>query len=209
VGFVSTPPASPPVHRAILAVDVERSTARNNAAKAALRAALYELVEDALGAGGIAEAYRDPLIDRGDGVLVLVRPVDEAPKTLLLNPVIPVLTRLLATHNAACPEQELRLRAVVHAGEVHYDSRGCFGESLDVAFRLLDAPEVKRALSRTAAPLVLVTSDDVYRSIVRQGYDGIDDSCYVPLRVWTAGHEHQGWVRQSARLTVVSPKVAG
>jgi GTP diphosphokinase / guanosine-3',5'-bis(diphosphate) 3'-diphosphatase len=33
-----------------------------------------------------------------------------------------------------------RLRVVLHAGEVHYDGNGCFGEALDIAFRLLDAP---------------------------------------------------------------------
>lgn len=201
--------AEPPRHRAILAVDIERSTARNNTAKALQRAAMYDLVEDALRVGGIADEHRDPLIDRGDGVLILIRPVDEVPKTLLLNPVIPLLTSLLADHNATCSGPRLRLRAVVHAGEVHYDGRGCFGEALDIAFRLLDAVEVKSTLRHGTAPLVLVTSDEVYRSIVRQGYDGIDDRCFAPLRVRTAGREHRGWVQRTTRLSVVPRSIAG
>ena len=32
----------------------------------------------------------------------------------------------------------MRLRAVVHAGEIHDDGRGFYGEDLDVAFRLLE-----------------------------------------------------------------------
>ena len=35
---------------------------------------------------------------------------------------------------------------MVHAGEVNYDANGCFGEALDIAFRLLDSAHVKKAL---------------------------------------------------------------
>jgi len=37
-----------PCHRAIVAVDIEASTARNNSTKAVLRNAMYDLVEEAL-----------------------------------------------------------------------------------------------------------------------------------------------------------------
>jgi class 3 adenylate cyclase len=186
---------SVPRHRAIVAVDVEASTTRTNAAKVGLRQAMYDLLEQALDAAGIARRYRDPLIDRGDGVLALVHPVDQAPKTLLLNAVIPRLSELLADHRAHCPDQQFRLRAVVHAGEVHYDGRGVFGEALDIAFRLLDALEVKKRLLHTAAPLVLVASDDIYRTVIRHGYDGINDQAFEPLvRVHVAGQQHCGWV---------------
>ncbi|MFC0111800.1 hypothetical protein [Kibdelosporangium aridum] len=198
----------PPRYRAIFAVDIERSTARTNTAKALLREVMYDVLEYALHAGGIPAEYRDPMIDRGDGALVLVRPVDQAPKTLLLNPVIPLLTSLLADHNARHPDLELRLRAVVHAGEIHHDQRGWFGESLDVAFRLLDAPEIKTTLRTVSAPLVLVTSDYIYRSIVRHGYEGIDAPGFAPLRVRTAGEEHCGWA-QASQSTVMIAKLAG
>lgn len=192
-------PVTQPRYRTILAVDIERSTARTDSVKALLRQVMYDLLEGALNAAGITGEYRDPLIDRGDGALVLVHPVDQAPKTKLLHPVIPALTEVLAQHNTRQPNQELRLRAVVHAGEVHFDKRGCFGEALDIAFRLLDAPDVKMALRQSDDPLVLVTSDHVYRTIVRHGYEGIDDQSYAPLRLKIAGHEHRGWVRGAPR----------
>jgi class 3 adenylate cyclase len=184
-----------PRHRCIVAVDIEASTTRTNAAKAELRRAMYDLLEQALQGGGVSRRYRDRGIDRGDGVLTLVRPVDQVPKTLLLNPVIPLLADLLAGHDAEHPDQRFRMRAVVHAGEIHYDGRGVFGEALDLSFRLLDAPEVKRTLRGTSAPLVLVASDDIYRTVIRQGYDGIDQSAFAPLvRVAVAGRRHRGWV---------------
>lgn len=192
---MSTQPLAVPYHRAIVTVDIEGSTARTNPAKGFLRHVMYELFEAALEACGIAEEHRDPLVDRGDGVLVLIRPVDEAPKTLLLTTLVPTLSALLGQHNVDRPDHRLRLRAAVHAGEVHYDRQGCFGEALDITFRLLDAPEVKNTLSRTEAPLVLVVSDDIYRAVIRHGYDGIDDRAFEQIvRVRVAGQQHRGWV---------------
>jgi hypothetical protein len=188
-------PPHAPCHRAIIAVDAEASTAWTNPDKIALRAVLYRLFEAALHAGGITRRHRDPLIDRGDGILALIRPADHTPKTLLLDTVIPALAQLLAQHDAHHPEHSLRLRTVVHAGEVHYDRRGCFGETLDITFRLLDAPELKAALRRSSTPLALVVSDLIYRSIVQHGYDRINQHTFQPLvRVEIADQNHRGWV---------------
>lgn len=186
---------SPPHHRVIFAVDIEGSTTRNNATKADLRGAMYELVEQALRDNGIAEEHHDQFVDRGDGILALIRPVDEVPKTLLLSGVVPTLAELLVEHEVHNPGRHLRLRAVVHAGEVHQDIRGPFGESLDVAFRLLDAPEVKDAFRLSAEPLLLVVSELIYRTIVRQGYTGIDERAFRPIAdVVVAGLHQHGWV---------------
>ena len=189
-----------PHYRAILALDIERSTSRPNPIKAELRNKTYELFEMALRMAGISNSHRDQFIDRGDGILALIHPVDQVPKALLLNRAVPVLNRLLADYNAGLPrfshpERQLRIRVVMHAGEVHYDANGCFGEALDVAFRLLDAVRVKRALRETADPLILVISGDIYNSVVRHGYDGIDQQAFHPLvRVHLAGKRFPGWI---------------
>ena len=52
----------------------------------------------------------------------------------------------------------------------------------DIAFRLLDAPAVKQALKAARDPLVLVVSGDIYSSVVRHGYDGIDRGGLPPPR---------------------------
>jgi hypothetical protein len=190
-----------PHYRAIVALDIEQSTRRPDPVKAEIRGTMYELFDAALRSAGIQRRYRDRFIDRGDGVLALIHPVDRVPKAILLNQAIPALSRLLADHNASLPrnsraQRQLRVRTVVHAGEVSYDANGCFGEALDVAFRLLDAARVKRTLQTAGDPLILVVSEDIYRSVVRHGYDGIDSDAFQPMvRVQVGGSRHCGWVQ--------------
>jgi hypothetical protein len=162
-----------PVHRSIVAIDVEGSTKRTNPVKGEMRRVLYDVLERALKAAGIGSRHTEELADRGDGVLILIRPHDDVPKTVLFGRLVPALTALLAEHNAAVaePELQMRLRVVVHAGEVHDDGRGFYGDDIDVAFRLLNSPAVKRALRQaSAAPLVCVISEEMWHGIVRHGY---------------------------------------
>ncbi|HEX2818633.1 MAG TPA: hypothetical protein VHO07_00460 [Streptosporangiaceae bacterium] len=189
-----------PRHRAIVALDIERSTSRPDPVKAELRSKLYELFDEALRSAGIRRRHRDRFTDRGDGILALIHPVDQAPKAILLKTAIPAFSQLLTDYNASLPrasrpQRQLRVRVVMHAGEVHYDANGCFGEALDIAFRLLDAAHVKKALRTTADPLILVISGDIYGTIVRHGYDGIDQSAFHQLvRVHVAGNRYPGWI---------------
>ena len=104
-------------------------------------------------------------------------------------------------HISQSPRQ-LRVRVVMHAGEVHYDANGCFGEALDIAFRLLDATPVKRALQMTSDPITLVVSGDIYRSVVRHGYGGIDKNAFHQVvRVQIAGYRYPGWIHISREVT--------
>ncbi len=184
-----------PVYRSIIALDIEASTTRTNPVKGELRRVMYELLGRALDAVAITGNRLEELTDRGDGVLVLIRAHDDVPKTVLLCRLIPLLTALLTEYNAqaAQPTLRIRLRAVVHAGEVHLDGRGCYGQAIDVAIRLLDAPPVKKALKQAQAPLVLVISDEIYSGIVWHGY--VDANAYLPIvRVTVANRRHRGWV---------------
>lgn len=189
-------PGTEPVHRSIVVVDVEASTTRTNPERGELRRVMYAMLEQALHVSGITAGHLEPMADRGDGVLILIKPHDDVPKTVLLGVFIPALATLLDEHNAAVsrPALRLRLRAVIHAGEIHDDGRGFYGEDLDVAFRLLNAQEVKDALREApAAPLVLVVSEAIFTGIVRHRYAGTDD--YEPLvRVRVAELSHRGWV---------------
>jgi class 3 adenylate cyclase len=175
--------------------------------KAELRNKIYELFDEALSSAGIRASHRDPFIDRGDGLLALIHPVEQAPKAILLNHAIPALNRLLADRNASLPrigqsQRQLRVRVVMHAGEVHYDANGCFGEALDIAFRLLDAIPVKKALRVTSEPLTLVVSGDIYRSVVRHGHGGIDSNAFQKaVRVQIAGYRFPGWINISRDVT--------
>jgi hypothetical protein len=173
VSAVDALPLADPVYRLIVALDLEGSTKRTNPMKGELRRVLYDLLERSLEAAGIGRRHLEGLADRGDGVLILIRPHDDVPKTVLFGRLIPTLTTLLAEHNAtaARPEMRARLRVVVHAGEVHDDGRGFYGDDLDVAFRLLNSRTVKRVLREApAAPLVVVVSEEMFSGIIRHGY---------------------------------------
>jgi hypothetical protein len=196
--------SSMPVHRSILAVDIENSTGslRTNLIRQELRQALCVLLGEAVRITGVREGQLDPPTDRGDGMLILIHPVDEVPKTRLLSLLVPTLAQLLKERARLLPPAEracraMRLRVVVHAGEVHRDRNGPFGVELDLACRLLDAPQLRDCLGRTEEPLVLAVSDYFYWEIVRHGYDGIPppDSFRPLLRVEVAGRAHDGWVQ--------------
>ena len=197
--------ASLPRHRAIIGLDIEQSTSRTDTVKAEFRRKIYELFDTALRSAGIQRRHRDGFVDRGDGVLALIHPVDQAPKAVLLGRVVPVLSQLLADYNVSHPQQ-LRIRVVMHAGEVSYDANGCFGEALDVAFRLLDAAKVKKALKAAVSPLLLVVSDEIYRTVVRHGYGGIDRQAFRRLvRVQIAGNRYPGWIHAPERVAKAVP----
>lgn len=193
-----------PVHRSILAIDIERSTARTNLVKLELRRQIYQLLGEAMTAAGIKESHCEPLADRGDGVLALIHPLDEVPRSRLIDPFVPVLAQRLGERNALLDpgervERGLRLRVVVHAGDILRDEYGPFGAELDVAFRLLDAQVVKTCLRESRAPLVLVISDLIYESVVLHRYGGIcPEDFRRAIRVRVCGLRRYGWVHLPA-----------
>jgi class 3 adenylate cyclase len=192
------PPASP-VHRALFVVDIENSTAKPDPVKARLRRVLYHLLGEALRTSGISPDDCDRLVDRGDGVLILIKPADHIPKLTLFTVLVPTLEDLVERHNRDNPELVLRLRMAVHAGEVHHDEQGPFGEAVDLTCRLLDAPELKAALKHASSSTVLAVSQHLYEVIIVHHYDGIDATMYSPLiRVELVGTPRQGWLRTTA-----------
>jgi hypothetical protein len=193
---MNEPTSIQPRQRTIVAWDVEGSTTRTNTARAALREDMYRLVKAALLACGITEDLREPFHDRGDGGVVLVRPVDRLPKTLFLQSFVPMLSDMLDEHTTDFPDRGFRLRVAIHAGEVLYDENGIFGEDVDITFRLLNAAELKERLRQSIAPLILVVSDHMHRSVIRHGYDGIDGSSFEPvIDLIVAGLPCRGWVQ--------------
>jgi hypothetical protein len=197
-----------PLPRIVVAFDIQKSThpLRTNPIKGELRFQVYQLLREAMLDAGIEAAHCDPFEDRGDGVLMLLRPVDEVPKTTLLTRLAPRMAALLDEYNRNLPctdggRRELRLRMVVHAGEIHRDGNGYFGEAIEVACRLLDSPQLRRHLEETVEPLALVVSDDIYWGVVRHEYDGIRAACYRPqVRTQVAGRRRIGWICRSTEL---------
>jgi class 3 adenylate cyclase len=119
-----------PEHRGILALDIQGfgRLDRSNPARVRMRTGLHRILQNALTAAGIHPESADQS-EYGDGILVLLDP--QISKARLLYPLLPRLVSGLAQYNGAAPDGErLRLRVVVHAGELLRDGYGMTGEDL-------------------------------------------------------------------------------
>ncbi len=183
----------PTAHRAIVCVDVEEfgDQRRTNADQVAVRDGLYGALGKAFARSGVSweDCYRE---DRGDGVLVLVRP--EVPKTVLAARVPLELAAALVRHNRAHGgEARIRLRMAVHAGEIVYDRHGVAGTAINHAFRLLEAVAVKDALGSSQGVLAVIVSRWFFDEVVRH-----DPACgpasYRQVQVSVKETEDSAWV---------------
>ncbi len=148
-----------PVYRGILGIDIERFSRPEwtDPIRARLRSRIHRLVDDAL-----ARAQIDPTStarsDTGDGLWLLAGA--QVPTTRLLHPLATSLASGLVDDNQQVPGSErIRLRVVVHAGELLQDSHGHTGQSWNHAARLLNADATRAVLAANpGATVVLVTS---------------------------------------------------
>ena len=82
---------------------------------------------------------------------------------------VPVhLEAALAEHNAACDQEaRIRLRAVMHAGEVRLDDHGATGTAVNLAFRLLESGALRSALAGSPGVLALMASEWFFEEVIR------------------------------------------
>lgn len=192
-------PASAPtrfplaVHRTVLVVDVEGfgDRRRANHHQVAVRDTMYETLRRAFRQAGISwdVCYHE---DRGDGVFVLAPP--EAPKSLFVDVLPAALVEGLNAHNRrAGPEERIRLRMALHAGEVRYDSHGVTADSVTLTFRLVDARPVKAALANSPGVLAVIVSPWFFDEVVRQS-ERVSPGTYRPFLVLAKETRTIGWV---------------
>jgi hypothetical protein len=195
---VSTPPA---LHRAIVCVDIERFTDSRLAdwQRADMVKALYSTLERAFAGSQIpwADCRRE---DRGDGAFFLIHP--DVPTARLVERLPFELAAELTRHNQGAGDGQVRLRVRVamNAGEVIEEKgkRGVVGTPLNLAFRLLDAPELKAALraAEGAGDVVFITSDWFYNEVIRHRR-GIDPAAYRRVPVTIKGGTADAWICSS------------
>ncbi|MEU4828635.1 hypothetical protein AB0H37_42895 [Actinomadura sp. NPDC023710] len=157
-----------------------------------VRNTLYESLIDAFHASNIpfGETYFE---DRGDGLLVII------PPRFLVEPMLESLPSrmeaILRLHNrTASAEAQLKVRMAIHVGEIHHDDLGLVGTSLTHAFRLLDAPQFKRALATSDNVLALIVSERVYTDIVSKGLGALDPADFSTIDVRVKETDTEAWV---------------
>ena len=180
------------VHRTIVVVDVEGfgDRRRTNRNQVAVRNGLYRVMRDAFHHAGIPWAD-DGHEDRGDGVFVLVPA--EVPKSLFVESLPSALVMALRAHNEThSREERIRLRMALHAGEVNYDEHGVTAASINLAFRLLEASELKAALAGSPGVLAVIASSWFFEEVVRHSVAVAD--AYRRVRVTVKETSATGWI---------------
>jgi tetratricopeptide (TPR) repeat protein len=181
------------VHRTVLAVDVEGfgDRRRTGAHQVAVREGLYRVLGKAFSLTGIPWGGCH-IEDRGDGAFILAPP--EVPKSLFVESLPAHLVSALREHNVVhSAPARIRLRMALHAGEMHLDAYGATGASINLAFRLLDARELKAALARAPGVLALIVSSWFFDEVVRNN-PASGPLSYREVRVAVKETDTSAWI---------------
>ena len=176
-------------HQTILVIDIAQFGHLERAMAA--RKGLFDALHAAFRRSGIDwESCR--VEDRGDGVLILA-PAG-IPKTLFVTALPRELAATLREHNDSNPATQIRVRVALHAGEVQIDPHGVAGASVNFAFRLVDAVQLREALDRSDGTLALIMSDWFYEEVVRH-QPGEDIDAYNEIEVSVKETRATAWTR--------------
>lgn len=160
------PPQVSALYQAIVVVDVADFTGQDRTMihQRAAHEGLYHVLQAAFAEAGV-DWDACAVEDRGDGALILVPPdvdtsrlADQLPSRL-----VAWLRRHNAVHSAAAA---IQLRVVLHSGEVSRDGYGAVSQAVNLAFRILEAPEAKSALRLSTSVLALISSDTFYHDVI-------------------------------------------
>jgi hypothetical protein len=175
---------------------------RTRAHQTAVHDGLYVVLKQAFAEARIdwAACYNE---DRGDGVMILVPA--EVPAVVLADQLLERLVAALREHNAIhVPEASIRLRLVLHSGQVRLDAAGAVGPALNFAFRLLAAPVAKQTLRESTGMLAVVSSEEFYKDVISQEPATAPES-YRRIHVEFDSFASGAWLR----LLGESPEVLG
>lgn len=79
----------------------------------------------------------------------------------------------------------------LHAGEVRYDEHGVTGASVNLAFRLLEAPPLRAALAGSPGVLAVIASSWFFDEVVRHSGAA---ARYRPVEVAVKETATTGWI---------------
>ncbi|WP_109598147.1 hypothetical protein [Actinoplanes xinjiangensis] len=160
-----------PHRRIVVAADMESYSKRNNVLQYRAQSAFRQIMDDAASVVGLRRV--DWQIQQGgDGELAILPA--SASERAVAGRLAPVADQLLREYNQGlAPEARVRLRLAVHQGLVHLEGANGFpGDAVIDTCRLVDSPQVKRALRDFPdANVALVVSDSLYRDVIEHYRD--------------------------------------
>lgn len=183
-------------YMSVIALDIERFNAseRDDPIRLELRFALLGMVRSALSAEGVDQKDTPVVDSTGDGWMIVVH--EDVSRSRLLHSIKRHLSPALREYNRTKTRQaQLRVRVVIHAGEMLLTGNRATGEQLNFAFRLLDSDELRRFLKdNNPAPMVLCVSDHIYQHVIRQRHDAWDPEAFSAIEVAVKETRARGWV---------------
>jgi hypothetical protein len=180
-----------PVPRSLIAVDIEGFGRRGDLEHLDLRKALRNVCDDAFAQISVDGVYQE---DRGDALLIVVGP--DVPKPRLVSDLVRELDIALRRFNSRrLPQTRMRLRVALHNGEVLFDRDGLAGEAVVALMRLLDADDLRQALTAAPGDLAVIVSDRMHHDAVVQGHRDINPADYREVRVSFKEFSQPAWIR--------------
>lgn len=164
---------------------------RDDQACVTMRQVLYNALDHGLDAAAISCGDCD-LLDRGDGIMSVLNPT--AGIVTVLHAVVPALMSVVDRYNSTASAADLvRLRAVLHCGDVLQDARGYIGKGISHAFRLLDSPELRAKLATSVTNLALAVSASAWAEMgsTPSSLGGFD---FANTLVSTKEHPVRAWL---------------
>ncbi|MEE1737988.1 hypothetical protein PUR49_15970 [Streptomyces sp. BE147] len=180
-----------------IAVDAQGYGSNNDRRQSEIQHDLPRLLDRAARRAGLDRAQWQ-IQHKGDEQLA-VRPVDGM-EARLVDDYIRHLAAELSEFNAQrVPEARLRLRAVIHQGLVELADNGFAGTAVVATARLLNADPLYEALAaHPEADLVLLLSDEVFRSVVAGRHTTLVPEDFTRVAVQVKEYEATAWLRVPA-----------
>ncbi|WP_182901499.1 hypothetical protein [Microbispora sp. H10830] len=178
-----------PTSHAMIAVDIEKYSGRNDQQQLHLQEALIRVLDTAAAEAGLDRSTWTERQPQGDGEFSWLPP--HAHLGVLVGGFVRELDGQLGLYNrrhAGPFWTRMRLRMAVHFGPVHLGAaNGVAGRHAVQQARLLDSAPVRRALDACpAADLALIVSDRVYDDYISQGLG--EPHAYRPVQVRVKEH---------------------
>lgn len=190
------------MYRLVLAVDVEKYSARDAREQLQAQTELKRILNVAAQNAGLDQRHWYEQVS-GDGELVVL------PEDVDVSAVVGDFTHQLETilgevNREVEGGRRLRLRVAMHHGTLTPGPFGPAGDAPIVVSRLLDAKPLRRLLAdQQDRDLALIVSQSLYQDVVRTGFCSLDPEEFQAVRVNAKGVQYHGFVRRADQIRMV------